>query len=232
MFKSSSTLPFLCTILFILLFLGCNNAPTGEQQNEVREPSKEAEDQQGKKEKVILFFGNSLTAGYGLEEEQSFPSLIQDRIDSLNMDYAVVNAGLSGETTAGGLGRIDWVLKQDINIFVLELGGNDVLRGLDLESTRTNLTGIVERVKTKDPGIKIVIAGMLAPPNMGEDYTDAFGKIYPVLAKQFGAEFIPFLLDGVGGHPEYNQGDGIHPNVEGARILRDNIWKVLEPMLD
>lgn len=183
------------------------------------------------KKKVILFFGNSLTAGYQLEEEESFPSLIQEKIYSSDLPYTVINAGLSGETSAGGLGRIDWVLKQDIDLFVLELGPNDALRGLDLNETIKNLRGICQRVKDKNPEIPIVIAGMIAPPNMGKTFTDKFAGIYTDLAKEFDAGLIPFLLEGVAGIPDLNLRDGIHPNAEGQKIVAENVWKILEGYL-
>jgi acyl-CoA thioesterase-1 len=181
--------------------------------------------------KYILCFGNSLTAGYGLEEEESFPSLIQQRIDSLGLPYQVINAGLSGETSAGGLGRIDWVLRQQIDVFVLELGPNDVLRGLDLDATEKNLRGILDKVLSKYPDIPIVIAGMEAPPNMGEAYTTQFRGIYRKLADDYKARLIPFLLEDVGGKPELNLPDRMHPNAEGQKIVRENVWIILKDVL-
>jgi acyl-CoA thioesterase-1 len=189
------------------------------------QPDSEAE------RKYILFFGNSLTAGYGLDESESFPSLIQMRIDSIGLPYQVINAGLSGETSAGGLGRIDWVLRQQIDVFVLELGPNDALRGLDLDATEQNLRGILDKVLAKHPDIPIVIAGMEAPPNMGEEYTTQFREIYRKLAEDYNAALIPFLLEGVGGEPELNLPDRMHPNAEGQKIVRDNVWKVLQESL-
>jgi acyl-CoA thioesterase-1 len=181
--------------------------------------------------KVILFYGNSLTAGMGLDPEQAFPHLIQEKINKLGKDYRVVNAGLSGETSAGGLSRIDWVLQQKIDIFVLELGANDGLRGLPLESTRQNLQGIIDKVKQKYPEARVLIAGMMVPPNMGADYTSEFVKIFPELAKNNNAKLIPFLLDGVAGNPDLNLPDGIHPNAEGHQIVADNVWKILKSLL-
>ncbi len=182
-------------------------------------------------EKVILFFGDSLTAGLGLDQEQAFPNIIQDKIDESGKKYRVINAGLSGETSAGGLNRIDWVLKQPIDIFVLELGANDGLRGLPLESTRQNLQGIIDKVRSRYPKVKIIIAGMMVPPNMGEDYGTEFLKIYPDLAKANNAKLIPFLLKDVGGDPDLNLPDGIHPNIEGHQIVANNVWEVLKPLL-
>ncbi|MGB4840777.1 MAG: arylesterase [Saprospiraceae bacterium] len=181
--------------------------------------------------KYILFFGNSLTAGYGLDEDQSFPTLIQKRIDSLHLNYIVINAGLSGETSSGGKNRIDWVLKHRVDIFVLELGANDVLRGLDLKETKANLKAILDKVRSSNSEVKIILAGMQAPPNMGNDYTRQFASIYPSLAKEYNASLIPFLLQNVGGIPALNLADGKHPNAEGQYIVRENVWKVLKHAL-
>ncbi len=181
--------------------------------------------------KNILFFGDSLTAGYGLSQEQAFPNLIQIKINEIKAAYSIVNAGLSGETSAGGLNRIDWVLSRPVDIFVLELGANDGLRGLPLESTRKNLQGIIDKVKQKYPNVKIVIAGMMVPPNMGETYSGEFLKIYPELAENNKASLIPFLLAGVAGNPDLNQADGIHPNIEGHQIVTENVWSILKPLL-
>ena len=181
--------------------------------------------------KVILFYGNSLTAGYGLDENESFPSLIEDRIDSLGLKYSVINAGLSGETTSGGLKRIDWVMKQKVDIFFLELGANDMLRGLPVDQTRKNLSEIISIVKAKNPGVKIGLCEMMAPPNMGEEYVTEFTKIYTELASSSEIEFIPFFLEGVAGHENLLLKDGKHPNAEGQLIVAENIWKSLEIML-
>ncbi|WP_297797020.1 arylesterase [uncultured Eudoraea sp.] len=182
--------------------------------------------------KLIVFFGDSLTAGYGLETEQAYPAVIQQIIDSLNLEYTVINAGLSGETTASGKNRLNWVLNQSADVFVLELGANDGLRGIPLKETRQNLQEIIDAVKAKNPETTIVIAGMQIPPNMGQEYTSEFRKIFPELAEMNKAGLIPFLLDNVAGIPELNQEDGIHPTVEGQKIVADNVWKVLEPVLD
>jgi acyl-CoA thioesterase-1 len=183
--------------------------------------------------KTILFFGDSLTAGYGLEDPsvQAFPALIQKKIDDAGLPWSAVNAGLSGETSAGGLRRVDWILRQHVKVFVLELGGNDGLRGLPPETTRANLQTIIDRVRTKYPAAKIVLAGIAAPPNMGADFTRAFAAIFPELAEKNGVTLIPFLLEGVGGRPEFNQPDGIHPNVQGHAIVAETVWKVLKPLL-
>jgi len=185
---------------------------------------------QGEK-KTILFFGDSITAGYGLEVDQAFPALIQSRIDSLGYPYKVVNAGLSGETSAGGLRRIDWITRQKIDIFVLELGGNDGLRGIDPESTRENLIKIIKQVRAKYPNVKILFTGMQAPPNMGIDYTEHFKNIFYTVADSLDLHFYPFILEDVAGHEELNQADGIHPTAEGHRIIADNLWPELKSIM-
>jgi acyl-CoA thioesterase-1 len=181
--------------------------------------------------KTIVFFGNSITAGYGLEMSEAFPALIQRKIDSLALPYKVVNAGVSGETSSGGDGRIDWVLRQPVDVFVLELGGNDGLRGIPVTETRKNLQSIIDKVKAKNPAVKIIIAGMQIPPNMGKQYTGEFRSMYPELAKKNDIALIPFLLEGVGGEAKFNQDDGIHPTAEGQKILAQNVWEVLKGML-
>ncbi len=181
--------------------------------------------------KTILFFGNSLTAGYGLEPSQAFPALIQHKIDALKLPYQVVNAGLSGETSAGGLRRIDWLLNRKVDILVLELGANDGLRGIPLEDTRKNLQEIIARTKKKYPQAQVVIAGMMVPPNLGQTYTEQFRRLFIDLSKANKAALIPFLLDGVGGVPELNLPDGIHPTAKGHEKVAENVWRVLRPVL-
>jgi acyl-CoA thioesterase-1 len=181
--------------------------------------------------KTILFYGNSLTAGYGVEPTQAFPALIGKKIDSVGLDYTVVNAGLSGETTAGGKSRIGWVLRKPVDVFVLELGGNDGLRGLPLSATRQNLQAIIDTVRSKSPQAQIVLAGMQIPPNMGTAYTKEFRELYKQLADKNKLTLIPFLLERVGGIPKLNQPDGIHPNVTGHRIVANTAWQVLQPIL-
>jgi acyl-CoA thioesterase-1 len=181
--------------------------------------------------KTIMFFGDSLTAGYGLSPEEAFPNLLEKKLKENGKDCKVINAGLSGETTAGGLSRIDWVLRQPIDVFVLELGGNDGLRGLPLEQTKSNLQAIIDKVKAKNPNVKIVVAGMMVPPNMGDDYSTAFRKVFPEIAKKNNATLIPFLLEGVAGNEKLNLPDGIHPNPEGHKIVANNLLKVIGPLL-
>ena len=179
----------------------------------------------------IIFFGNSLTAAYNLSPEQGFTNLIQQKIDALGLPYRCINSGLSGETTADGKNRVDWVLKQPVDIFVLELGGNDALRGLPVKASRENLQIIINKVKARYPNCKIVLAGMQAPPNLGPAYTKGFRQMYPELAQRNGTALVPFLLENVGGIPSLNLEDGIHPNVEGQKIVAENVWKVLKPLL-
>ncbi len=218
--------------LFCLVFLtSCGNSSQKEAENVVEEPIENNNGQSSDNTGVILFFGNSLTAGYGLESSEAFPSLIQEKIDSLGLEYEVVNAGLSGETTAGGRNRIGWVLKQEVDVFVLELGANDGLRGIPVDETRRNLQAIIETVRAKNPNTQIILAGMQIPPNMGQDYTSRFKNIFPELAEENDIYLIPFLLKDVGGIEELNQADRIHPTAEGNKIMAETVWEVLEPVI-
>ncbi len=180
---------------------------------------------------VVLFLGTSLTAGLGLSESEAYPALIQDKIDSAGLRFRVVNAGESGGTSAGGLRRLDWLLRQPVSVLVLELGANDALRGQDLDATRQNLQEIIHRTRAAYPDVEIVIAGMQAPPNLGERYTTEFREIFPDLARRNHAALIQFLLEGVAAVAELNQADGIHPTAAGQRLIAENVWKVLEPVL-
>jgi acyl-CoA thioesterase-1 len=180
----------------------------------------------------VLFIGTSLTAGYGVGEERAYPAVIQEKIDSAGLPFRVVNAGVSGETSAGGLARLDWALRTPIDVLVVELGANDGLRGLPVEQMRANLDSILVRTGRAYPDAALVIAGMEAPPNLGPDYTTAFRQTFGELAELRGATLIPFLLDGVAGLPELNQADGIHPTPQGHRLLGDNVWRVLAPLLE
>lgn len=181
--------------------------------------------------RTLVFFGDSLTAGYGVDPAEAYPALIQGKIDAAGRPWRVVNAGLSGDTTAAGRRRIDWVLRQRINLIVLELGGNDGLRGIPPAETRANLQAMIDRIHAANPDVIIVLAGMQIPANMGPDYTRAFSRIFPELAERNRLPLIPFLLEGVGGIPELNQADGIHPTPEGHRRVAENVWKVLFPLL-
>lgn len=183
------------------------------------------------KDKVILCFGNSITAGMGLNLEEAFPALIQNKLDSLGLSYQVINAGLSGETTASGKNRVGWVLNQKVDVFILELGANDGLRGIPLSETKSNLQSIIDLVLEKNPDTKIVLAGMEIPPNMGPEYTSEFRKMFSELAEENKLKLIPFLLNNVAGIPDLNQADGIHPTVEGHKIVAENVWTVLKDVL-
>lgn len=180
---------------------------------------------------TILFLGDSLTAGLGVGEEQAYPALIEKKIREKNLPFEVINAGISGDTTAGGLARLDWVLQKKIDVLVLALGANDGLRGLPMTQTKANLQAIIDRVKAKNPQVKIVIAGMQIPPNMGGDYTAKFRRVFAELARENQAALIPFLLEGVGGHEDLNQADQIHPTAAGHQVVAENVWRVLEPLL-
>jgi acyl-CoA thioesterase I len=181
--------------------------------------------------KTILFLGDSITAGYGLDQSQAFPALIQQRIDQAKLSYTVINGGLSGETSSGGLRRIGWLLRSKVDIMVLELGANDGLRGIDLAVTRQNLQQIIDRTKASNPDVIIIIAGMQVPPNLGETYTRQFREMFAELANKNKAPLIPFILQGVAGEPSLNLSDGIHPNADGQKILANNVWNVLEPLI-
>ena len=181
--------------------------------------------------KTILFFGNSLTAGYGIDPEESFAGRIQSRLDSLEKEFRVINGGLSGETTAGGLSRLDWFLEEEPYLFILELGGNDGLRGIPLTETKKNLLAIVTKVQAKYPNTKVILAGMQIPPNMGQEYTEEFKAIYPAVASEKNIELIPFLLEGVAGNPDLNLPDGIHPTAEGHRLVMETLWPYISTAL-
>ena len=180
---------------------------------------------------TVVFLGNSLTAGYGLNISEAFPAILQRRADESGWPVTMVNAGLSGETTAGGLRRLPWLMRSDMDILVIALGGNDGLRGLPVEDTQANLLRIIRMAKREHPDMQVVLAGMELPPNLGEVYTQAFRRIFPAIAEQTDSHLIPFLLDGVGGVTALNQPDGIHPTAEGQQKLADNVWAVLHGLL-
>lgn len=221
-------LPFLT----LLLFSSCGEASKNETNAEIEaEESEGTEKDTSKDTKTILFFGDSLTAAMGLDPAESFPAEIQQKIDSIGLNYEVVNAGLSGETTAGGRNRIQWVLNQKVDVFVLELGANDGLRGIPVEETRQNLQAIIDIVRAKNPNVEIILAGMQVPPNLGQEYTEEFKNVFPELAQENDLHLIPFLLEGVAGNPSLNQQDRIHPTEEGYDIVAENVWTVLEPVI-
>jgi acyl-CoA thioesterase-1 len=226
----------LCYIIPLVFILSCGSdkkketsaEETATQQTQPSQLVEALENSTG----TILCFGDSITAGYGLEDSNdAFPAVLQEKIDSLNLNYTVVNSGLSGETTAGGKSRIDWVLNQDIAFFLLELGANDGLRGVPLSETRANLQSIINTVKEKSPSTKIILAGMQLPPNMGQEYTTEFRELYVQIAEANNLTFIPFILKDVAGIAALNQSDGIHPTVQGHQIVAQTVWKMLEPML-
>ena len=214
--------------VFSALLFGCsgNNATKEENQTSTSQEIEIEEDRP-----VVLFFGNSLTAGYGLDEEDAFPALIQDKIDSAGLEYVVINGGLSGETTASGLNRLDWFLEEGPAVFVLELGGNDGLRGISVAETRKNLKEIIQKVRTRYPETRIILAGMQIPPNMGQQYTAEFSGMYQEIAEEESVNLIPFLLEGVAGDPELNLPDGIHPTEAGHVIVAETVWENIFPLL-
>lgn len=223
MFKN---LLYLAFALFILASCG---GSTNEKTETTIKDSLPA--QVNTQKKNILIFGNSLTAGLGVEPEEAFPAIIEDKIDSLGLPYKVTNAGLSGETTAAGKARIDWILKQKVDVFVLELGANDGLRGIPVSETENNLQSIVDQVKAKYPEAKLIMTGMQVPPNMGAKYASEFSVIFKKIANKNNMALVPFLLENVGGVPKLNQSDGIHPTAEGHKILAENVWAVLQEVL-
>ncbi|MEO1013450.1 MAG: arylesterase [Bacteroidota bacterium] len=222
----------LCYFLVLLVLLSCGDKSQQKSNGDPSASSTSAKEEISENGNgTILFFGDSLTAGLGLDSQEAFPAVIQETLDSLNLDFTVVNSGLSGETTASGINRLNWVLNQKADIFVLELGANDGLRGIPLTETRTNLQAIIDSVKEKYPDTDIILAGMQIPPNMGQDYTSEFRAIFPELAKKNNLPLIPFLLEGVAGNPELNQKDGIHPTAEGQRIVAANVWDILKDVV-
>ena len=220
-------------LLLILTVWGCNTSDSKTSTDKAGTTSTASTPKPADttRKKSILFYGNSLTAGYGVEPSQAFPALIGQKIDSAGLNYTVVNAGLSGETTAGGKSRISWVMRQSVAVFVLELGGNDGLRGLPVSATRQNLQAIIDTVRQKSPQATIVLAGMQIPPNMGTTYTKAFRSLFRELADKNQLVLIPFLLEGVGGVTSLNQPDGIHPTPAGHRLVANTVWEKLKPVL-
>jgi acyl-CoA thioesterase-1 len=220
-------LKIICIVFSVLIFSAC-----GDKKSAPAETSKTTDKPDTSSSKTILFFGDSLTAGYGLDDPgEAFPGVVQHKIDDAHLHYTVINAGVSGETSAGGKARINWILKQKVDVFVLELGANDGLRGIPVHETIENLQNIIDAVKSKYPNAKLVMLGMQVPPNMGGVYTNSFKAIFPELAAKNKMALVPFLLQGVGGVPSLNQKDGIHPTAEGAKIVGNNVWQVLQNVL-
>jgi len=223
-----------CYFMVSVLFLGCGNNTATKEKTETQ-PLSKTEDTviSETKSKTILCFGDSITAGYGLDDiNDAYPAILQQKIDALDLNYTVVNSGVSGETTAGGKSRINWILNQNIDVFLLELGANDGLRGVSLSETRANLQSIIDAVKEKNAETTIILAGMELPPNMGQDYTTEFRQIFADLASKNDLKFIPFILKDVGGIAKLNQADGIHPTIEGHKIVANTVWKTLEPVIN
>ena len=222
-----------CYILMVFVLFSCGNE-SKRKSKENNESITETDSVQKttSKSKTMLCFGDSITAGYGLEDSNdAYPAILQSKIDSLDLNYVVVNSGLSGETTSGGKSRINWILNQEIDIFLLELGANDGLRGLPLTDTRANLEAIIQAVRKQKPETKIILAGMQLPPNMGQNYTTGFKAIFSDLAEDYDLYFIPFILKDVGGIKALNQSDGIHPTAKGHQIIANTVWDILKPML-
>lgn len=217
--------------VLIIFTIACNSNSKQQDKTTEKKAEKIVTDKQEDKNNIV-FFGNSLTAGYGVEAEEAFPGLIQKRLDSLGYDYNVINAGVSGETTASGLSRVEWVVKrQPVEIFVLELGGNDGLRGIKPEETDKNLRAIIDKVRAIHPEVKILLAGMMVPPNMGQAYAEEFQKLFPKIAEDKNVNLVPFLLKDVGGEADLNQLDGIHPTPEGHKIVAKTVWKYLQSLI-
>jgi acyl-CoA thioesterase-1 len=229
--KFKSLFPYVPWVLAMALFIAsCQNSENPGASKVSSTPSSTPSPTNSEKLPVIVAFGDSLTAGFGLPREQSFTELLQGKLDEKGFRYRVINAGVSGDTSAGGVRRIDWALEGEVKVLILELGGNDALRGQPVSEMKKNLSQIIERAQSR--GATVILAGMEAPPNMGEEYTRDFRQAYRDLAARYKVAFIPFLLDGVGGNPELNQPDGIHPNAEGEKIMTENVWKVLEKVLE
>ena len=218
----------LCFISMTIIFSACGVSVAEQQSNkriEKKPPTQIASDRP-----KIIAFGDSLTAGFGLAEKESYPYLLQERLKADGYDYEVINAGVSGDTSLGGLERIDWVLEQEnVRILILELGANDLLRGLPVAKMKQNLAQIIKRAQTKN--VEVLLCGMLAPPTMGAQYQREFVTAFPDLASEYKVEFMPFVLEGIALDPKLNQGDGIHPNAEGAKVLTANVYKALQPLL-
>jgi acyl-CoA thioesterase-1 len=212
--------------------IGCSIEPAGDAPAAARPPAPPpAPDPDGPPARPkIVALGDSLTAGLGLVESQSYPALLQKKLDAEGYEFEVVNAGVSGDTSAGGLRRLDWALEGDVRVLVVALGANDGLRGLSVEQMKENLSAIIQRARAR--GITVILAGMEAPPNYGPEYTRAFRQAYRDVAQKERVLFIPFLLDNVAGQSHLNQSDAIHPNPQGTAIVAETVWSVLRPMLD
>ena len=222
---------YLLASLCAWLVLGCEPPPAAPPPISDEAVPEAAVQQLEAELPVVLFVGTSLTAGYGLPSDQAFPALVQGRIDDVDLGYRVVNAGVSGDTSAGGLRRMEWLLRLPVDVLVLELGANDMLRGLQAAAMNDNLRAILDLTRDAHPDVHVVISGMRAAPNLGAHYAREFDAVFPELASQYDAALIPFLLDGVAAVRHLNQLDGVHPTAEGHEILASTVWRVLEPLL-
>jgi acyl-CoA thioesterase-1 len=209
--------------------VACGSRPEPAAQSTASQPNAQPPVKMNASRPRVVALGDSLTAGLGLPPTEAYPTLLQQRIDEDGLNYEVVNAGVSGDTSAGGLSRLDWALDGDVRVLIVALGGNDALRGLPPAQLRDNLATIIERAQAKH--ITVVLAGMEAPRNFGQDYDVRFHNVYPDLARKYNVALVPFLLQNVAGIERLNQRDGIHPTAEGARIVADNVWSVLKPLL-
>lgn len=221
----------LLAALFMLMLVACGQESSGPDESPANEDSTSQAENPEANRPTVAFLGTSLTIGLGVEPEQAYPSLIQQKIDSAGYDFRVINAGISGETSTGGLNRLDWLMRADVDVLVIELGANDGLRGVPLEVTRSNIEAVIEQARAKKPGIELVLAGMQMPPNLGQEYTSTFRELFPAIAQEKGVTLVPFLLEGVAGVDSLNQPDGIHPTPEGHKLLAATVWQVLQPIL-
>lgn len=230
------TVNFNKILLFIVplaLFWSCQEPKSSESEKATSDStSQQSEKLPHQEKKVVLFFGNSLTAAYGLDPSEGFAGRIQQRVDSLGWPVEVVNAGVTGETTASGRNRLEWVLKrQKVDVFILELGANDGLRGIPTAETERNLKAMIDLARDYHADVRIILAGMMVPPNMGADYSEDFSEVFPRVAEVKDVKLIPFLLEGVAGESDLNLEDGIHPNVKGHRVVTETVWEILQPVL-
>lgn len=227
--RTSLSLVLLALVAFVVACGGNANDERASNQQQRPAPAPSTTTQPSTRPKIVAL-GDSLTAGLGLPESQAYPALLQKKVDEAGYPFEVVNAGVSGDTSAGGVRRLDWALDGDVRVLILALGANDGLRGLPVDEMKKNLEDIIERAKQRH--IAVILAGMEAPPNYGPEYTSSFRRAYRELAREHEVIFLPFLLENVAGNAALNQGDGIHPNARGAEIIADGMWKVLRPVIE
>jgi acyl-CoA thioesterase-1 len=224
--------PWWALVLPFLIF-GCGDAESNQPPSaDTGESAAADQSSSDANRRIVMFLGTSLTDGYGLERENAYPALVQQKIDSAGLPWEVVNAGLSGEKSAGALQRVrSWLIRQPFDVLVIETGANDMLTGADLDTMRANIQGIIDTVRAARPTARLVLAGMLAAPNLGESYVRQFNGTYPALARENQLTFIPFILEGVAAQPDLNLADGIHPNEQGHQRVAATVWQTLEPIL-